>query len=502
MASNYPGSLDSFDTIASDKKTSDAVGGRTHRQMHNDLGDAIEAVQTELGTNPSGSHDTVKDRLEAIEAGSGEITIGTVTTGDADVTITGNPTDGYELDFTLPAVGDDTIGTAALIDDSVTSRKILADKYPLSVLPVIPPQMATTTIDLTKDNTQFMPFVATADAVVTGMTMVSGGTAVTGSPTSIRFGLYHIMPGKTGPMGADLLARTASDTGIFASTNTEYTRSWDTTGGYPSEVRLVAGQHYAVAYEILGGTMGKVVAPAAHSQYVVAWGSTPFRTATAVNPPPDGFYGFLAASSAPSAYYAGFYASLVVSHSSTLARPLRTVTIGDSIAGSAGAWIPMANGAAGSPLLLYYNGAVGGTYVTDATASVSTAVVPNEPDVVIVHSGANDIAQGGTSSATMQARYTALFDALDAAGVGTIVACTPPPSTYITAAGQESVLASVRSWLLGLSRPNLIVADTGIAMSTGDGVTSDAAKRADGVHPNATGYAAMAAAFDDVLAAL
>ncbi len=70
MASNYPGSLDSFDTIASDKKTSDSVGGRTHRQMHNDLGDAIEAVQSELGTNPSGSDATVAARLTAIEAGT------------------------------------------------------------------------------------------------------------------------------------------------------------------------------------------------------------------------------------------------------------------------------------------------------------------------------------------------------------------------------------------------------------------------------------------------
>ena len=68
MASNYPGSLDSFDTIASDKKTSDAVGGRTHRAMHNDLGDAIEAVQSELGTNPSGSDAWVAARLAAIEA--------------------------------------------------------------------------------------------------------------------------------------------------------------------------------------------------------------------------------------------------------------------------------------------------------------------------------------------------------------------------------------------------------------------------------------------------
>ena len=70
MASNYPGSLDTFDTIASDKKTSDSVGGRTHRAMHNDLGDAIESIQGELGTNPSGSDATVAARLTAIEAGT------------------------------------------------------------------------------------------------------------------------------------------------------------------------------------------------------------------------------------------------------------------------------------------------------------------------------------------------------------------------------------------------------------------------------------------------
>jgi hypothetical protein len=87
VASNYPGSLDSFDTIASDKKTSDAVGGRTHRAMHNDLGDAIESVQTELGTNPSGSDATVAARLSAIEAGT-NLATGAVTSAKiADGTI-------------------------------------------------------------------------------------------------------------------------------------------------------------------------------------------------------------------------------------------------------------------------------------------------------------------------------------------------------------------------------------------------------------------------------
>ena len=73
MASDYPGGLDSFDTIAADKKTSDAVGGRTHRQMHNDLGDAIEAVQAELGVNPSGSAATVVARLDAAEGRIGNL---------------------------------------------------------------------------------------------------------------------------------------------------------------------------------------------------------------------------------------------------------------------------------------------------------------------------------------------------------------------------------------------------------------------------------------------
>ena len=86
MASNYPGSLDSFDTIASDKKTSDSVGGRTHWQMHNDLGDAIEAVQAELGTDPAGAYATVKLRLEALES---EVVVTHPSTDDVKVVAAG-----------------------------------------------------------------------------------------------------------------------------------------------------------------------------------------------------------------------------------------------------------------------------------------------------------------------------------------------------------------------------------------------------------------------------
>lgn len=88
MASTYPGSLDAFTTIASDKKTSDSVGGRTHRDMHNDLGDAVEAVQAELGTDPAGSFSTVKARLDALVAYAAKTSAYTATVADHTLNVT------------------------------------------------------------------------------------------------------------------------------------------------------------------------------------------------------------------------------------------------------------------------------------------------------------------------------------------------------------------------------------------------------------------------------
>jgi hypothetical protein len=68
MASSYPDNFDSFPTITADKLMSDTVGGRAHRGMHNDMADVIEAMQAELGLNPSGQAATVAARLAALDA--------------------------------------------------------------------------------------------------------------------------------------------------------------------------------------------------------------------------------------------------------------------------------------------------------------------------------------------------------------------------------------------------------------------------------------------------
>ena len=88
MATNYPSSLDTFDTIASDKKTSDTVGGRTHRDMHNDLADAVEAVQAELGTDPAGAYATVKARLDALVSYGAKTSAYTATAADHTLNVT------------------------------------------------------------------------------------------------------------------------------------------------------------------------------------------------------------------------------------------------------------------------------------------------------------------------------------------------------------------------------------------------------------------------------
>lgn len=55
MATSYPGALDVFPVYV--------AGGPNHAGVHTDVGDAIEAIQAELGVNPSGNSATVADRL-------------------------------------------------------------------------------------------------------------------------------------------------------------------------------------------------------------------------------------------------------------------------------------------------------------------------------------------------------------------------------------------------------------------------------------------------------
>ncbi len=65
---NYPAGLDTFPRVTGDTAMSVGVGGETHSELHNGLAAAIEKIETELGTNPSGAYATVAARFDARDA--------------------------------------------------------------------------------------------------------------------------------------------------------------------------------------------------------------------------------------------------------------------------------------------------------------------------------------------------------------------------------------------------------------------------------------------------
>lgn len=99
-------------------------------------------------------------------------------------------------------------------------------------------------------------FTPTITVTVSQIAMANGTGAVAAGLTLARMGIYTY-PTEGGT--ATLVARTASDTTLFAATNTTYTRSLDTTGGYPSSYTLNAGTRYGVAYICVGTTQPQLV---------------------------------------------------------------------------------------------------------------------------------------------------------------------------------------------------------------------------------------------------
>jgi hypothetical protein len=94
-------------------------------------------------------------------------------------------------------------------------------------------------------------FTPTATTTISQISMANAAGAVSAGLTLARMGLYTY-PTEGGAV--TLVARTASDTSLFGIVNTVYTRSLDTTGGYPSTYTLIAGTRYAVGYICVGTT--------------------------------------------------------------------------------------------------------------------------------------------------------------------------------------------------------------------------------------------------------
>lgn len=103
------------------------------------------------------------------------------------------------------------------------------------------------------ETTYFTFFTPRTTTTISSISVASASTQTTGQ-SLVRFGLYTV----DGSGNATLVARTASDTTIFSALNTLYTRSLNTTGGYPASYTLTAGSRYALGVVIVAATVGTV----------------------------------------------------------------------------------------------------------------------------------------------------------------------------------------------------------------------------------------------------
>jgi hypothetical protein len=85
---------------------------------------------------------------------------------------------------------------------------------------------------------------------ITVSNIAFGNTTASSGLTLARFGIYT-RSGST----FTLQARTASDTTIFNTANSKYTRALDTTGGYPATYSMTAGSEYWLATIQVGTTV-------------------------------------------------------------------------------------------------------------------------------------------------------------------------------------------------------------------------------------------------------
>lgn len=336
-------------------------------------------------------------------------------------------------------------------------------------------------------------FECPADMVVTQIAMASTATVSAGL-TNCRYALYHIgrRPNLTDITELSILpiARTAVDTTMFNVANTLYQRSLSGTGGWPTSVRLVKGQRYMVGFFMAGTTPPTFVSAAAlmRSQ---ANGATVFPykggqlNPTGMAELPD----FANGGNAQYSGYASQWMNFTCDPQSTLARPYVTALLGDSYFSGYAGFFGLANAQSASRLLPVFNAGVGGEQYNNFITRIA-AVTAVKPQVVVLEGGVNDVANGRTLAA-IQADITTLYTTLTVAGAKVIV-LTVPPTTSMTAPQLTNVLAPLNTWIKALNVLNVYVSDTGLTLTTGDGVTIDGTKYVDGVHPNEAGRQAMA----------
>jgi hypothetical protein len=164
-------------------------------------------------------------------------------------------------------IGGSNVATVASLLPHLGGATSAADVYPRT-------EVTGGTITITNGNVIVVFFTPLQTITVSQITMVSGTSTAASGLTFAQMGLYTY-----DETTATLVARCASDTTLFTTINTAYTRSFNTTGGFPATYTLQAGVRYGVAILLTGTTMPVLAGKGVPAGVL---GLTP-RTASTIN---------------------------------------------------------------------------------------------------------------------------------------------------------------------------------------------------------------------------
>ena len=137
--------------------------------------------------------------------------------------------------------------TGTLADARLSSAVALAANVnsmagAISSVETVPRYAFTTTaVTATSNGCLFAFFTPVVTLTVTQITMQTYGSA-----SGLTTGRMALCTWNESTSTASVVAKCANDTSLFGSIQTQYTRSFSTTGGFPSSYTLVAGTRYAV----------------------------------------------------------------------------------------------------------------------------------------------------------------------------------------------------------------------------------------------------------------
>ncbi len=140
-------------------------------------------------------------------------------------------------------IGGSNVATVASLLPHLGGATSAADVYPRT-------EVTGGTIAITNGNVCVVFFTPLQTITVSQISMASGTSTAASGLTFAQMGLYTY-----DETTATLVARCASDTTLFTAINTAYTRSFNTTGGFPATYTLQAGVRYGVAVLLTGTTM-------------------------------------------------------------------------------------------------------------------------------------------------------------------------------------------------------------------------------------------------------